>query len=129
MNQCAASKIEDCAPCNKGNKENKIRFFGTPKQIYNTFANQRDDDGKLAMSYKEFFNALCPYNYAKVSDNNGNYFENNEKSIDKIMRIADVDKDGLISFSEFFFFVLVVQTPEAVIKADFKKCGGKMTIS
>lgn len=43
------------------------------------------------------------------------------------MHIADVDKDGFISFAEFFFFVLVVQTPSKVIRSDFKKCGGKMT--
>lgn len=44
------------------------------------------------------------------------------------MTIADVDKDGLISFTEFFFFVLVVQTPSKTIKADFKKAGGKMNL-
>lgn len=44
------------------------------------------------------------------------------------MTIADVDKDGMISFTEFFFFVLVVQTPSKVIKSDFKKCGGKMNL-
>lgn len=39
----------------KGNKENKIRFFGTPKQIYRQFATKEDENGFLAMSYAEFF--------------------------------------------------------------------------
>lgn len=45
------------------------------------------------------------------------------------MTIADTDKDGMISFTEFFFFVLVCQTASKVIKSDFKKTGGKMNIS
>jgi len=45
------------------------------------------------------------------------------------LSIADVDKDGMISFQEFFFFVLIVQTPSKVIANDFKKCGGKMNLS
>lgn len=81
------------------------------------------------MSYQEFLYALCPYNYAKKSENGSDhFFQHHESSINKIMNYADMDKDGLITFSEFFFFVLVVQTPEAMIKADFKKCGGKMSL-
>ena len=76
----APSKAED----GKGNKENKIRFFGTPKQIYTTFASQEDDNGFLAMSYEEFFKALCPYNYQKSSETS-QYFKDHEKSIEKIL--------------------------------------------
>jgi len=39
----------------RGNKDNKIRFFGTPKQIYRQFATKEDENGFLAMSYAEFF--------------------------------------------------------------------------
>lgn len=77
------------------------------------------------MSYDEFFKALCPYIYQKPRDTR-NFFQNFEKQISKILEIADVDKDGFISFHEFFFFVLLVQTPEKAIKSDFRKCGGKM---
>lgn len=44
------------------------------------------------------------------------------------MLIADVDGDGKISFSEFFFFVLVNQTPSRNISADFRKKGGELTV-
>ena len=44
------------------------------------------------------------------------------------MEIADADKDGTISFTEFFFFVLVNQTPTRVIMRDFAKKDGKMNM-
>ena len=34
------NKLDD-----KGKKENKIRFFGTPRQIYNYFAEHEEEDG------------------------------------------------------------------------------------
>jgi len=45
------------------------------------------------------------------------------------MHIADVDKDGFISFAEFYFFVVLCQTPSREIAKDFKKNGGTMKIS
>ena len=43
------------------------------------------------------------------------------------MNIADVDKDGSISFNEFFFFVVVTQIPSSYIGKEFKRAGGTMT--
>lgn len=60
-NAVAATKTEN----ERGTKENKVRFFGSPKQIFSTFASKEDDNGFLAMSYEEFFKSLCPYNYQK----------------------------------------------------------------
>lgn len=58
-----------------GVKENKVRFFGTPRQIYKTFASQEDDDGQLAMSYDELFKAFTPYNYRKPKDSIASFNE------------------------------------------------------
>lgn len=44
------------------------------------------------------------------------------------MNIADVDKDGSISFNEFFFFVLVNQIPSTYIAKEFERAGGHMTV-
>lgn len=44
------------------------------------------------------------------------------------MSIADVDKDGQISFAEFYFFVLICQTPSRMMAVDFKKAGGSMSV-
>lgn len=75
------------------------------------------------MTYKDFFKALTPYNYQGLKNNN-KYFDRHRKHIDQVMHIADVDEDGRISFMEFFFFVLVSQTPSRLIKADFTRAGG-----
>lgn len=48
-----------------GNKENKIRFYGTPQEIFRQFATKEGYDGSLRMSYEELLNALTPYNYRK----------------------------------------------------------------
>lgn len=113
----------------KGNKENKVRFFGTPQQIFKHFATMKDEDGEEAMSYQDFFNALTPYNFQKSRTNeNKKYFKNHKEKIEKIMSFADADKDGTISFAEFYFFVLVLQTPSRMIKIDFKKNGGSMSV-
>jgi len=31
---------------NRGQRENKVRFFGTPQQIYKTFASATDEEGE-----------------------------------------------------------------------------------
>jgi len=56
------------------------------------------------MSYQEFLKALVPYNYNAPKDNN-KYFTTYKTQVEKILHIADVDKNGQISFCEFFFFV------------------------
>lgn len=65
----------------KGTKENKIRFFGTPTQIFKNFSTVKDEDGNDAMTYQDFFNALTPFNYQKVKDNS-KYFNRNHCGID-----------------------------------------------
>lgn len=59
------------------------------------------------MSYQEFLKALVPYNYNAPKDNN-KYFTTYKKQVEEILHIADVDKNGQISFCEFFFFVLMM---------------------
>lgn len=64
----------------------------------------KTEDGKLVMSYSDFFRALTPYNYKEIRDNKA-YFE---KFNPEIMKIADVNLDGVISFPEFFFFITIL---------------------
>ena len=58
------------------------------------------------MSYAEFFKALTPYNY-KSGQTMEKYMKDNKERVDHILQIADVDKNGQISFTEFFFFILL----------------------
>lgn len=79
------------------------------------------------MSYEEFLIALTPYNY-NVSKDNHNYMATNKDTINKVLHIADVDGNGQISFTEFFFFVLLMTSTDRTIKSEFKKTGGKMNM-
>lgn len=79
------------------------------------------------MTYKDFFHAMTPFHYQKSHDMSG-YFRAFSDEIQKVMTVADVDKNGTISFTEFFYFVLICQTSYAVIQRDFARCKGKMTI-
>lgn len=78
------------------------------------------------MSYKEFLHCIIPYNHNRPKANK--YWSTHKDEIDHILHYADVDGDGTISFPEFFFFVLVLQTPSKYIYKDFENYGGKMTI-
>jgi hypothetical protein len=51
QNECAKASV---AQTNRGNEDNKIRFFGTPQDIFKHFASCDGDDGNLEMSYGEF---------------------------------------------------------------------------
>lgn len=88
----------------RGNYENKIRFFSVPEKIFETFATVKTPNGKLAMSYTDFFRALTPYNYTSFKDNKV-YFE---KYKPEVLKVADSNNDGIISFTEFIFFVTIL---------------------
>lgn len=88
----------------RGSYENKIRFFSPPEKIFETFAHNKDADGKLVMSYADFFRALTPYNYTELKDNKP-YFE---KFKPDVLTVADANGDGVISFPEFLFFITIL---------------------
>lgn len=94
----------------RGKKENKVRFFGAPKEIYNYFATNKEDDGSMSMSYQDFFRCLTPYQYRKSRSKRliDQFFDKNHDSINEVMKVADVDLDGSISFIEFFVFIVVL---------------------
>lgn len=112
---------------NQGTKQNKVRFFGTPQQIFKQFSSLKDEDGEDVMSYQDFYNSLTPYNFNKPMDNT-KYFKEFSAEVDKIMQIADVEKDGTVTFAEFYFFCLICQTPSRMIAADFKRNGGSLSV-
>ena len=45
----------------KGAAENKVRFFGNPRDIFETFATEKDDEGNPLMSYADFWRAITPW--------------------------------------------------------------------
>ena len=111
-NECAKASVSQT---NKGNEDNKIRFYGSPQEIFKHFATCDGDDGNLEMSYAEFLKSLTPFNY-NVPKAYKNYFAKYASNVEGILHVADVDKNGQISFTEFFFFVLFMQTTSKSIK-------------
>lgn len=92
----------------KGNEDNKIRFFGSPQEIFNNFASKRNEEnGQTEMSYKEFLHALTSFNYQQPKDNTA-YFRRFQKQINQVLHLTDVDRNGQIGFTEFYFFVLLL---------------------
>ena len=79
------------------------------------------------MSYADFFRAMTPNNYKKDIDTDA-YIAANKEKVNTVLHIADVDKNGSISFTEFFFFILLTQLPEKMLQNDFKANKGKMTM-
>jgi Ca2+-binding EF-hand superfamily protein len=59
------------------------------------------------MTYGDFFRALTPYNYGEIKSNK-EYIEKFKSRVDKVLKLADADGDGFISFTEFFFFVTIL---------------------
>jgi len=105
----------------RGAYENKIRFFSPPEKIFETFATSKGEDGKLVMSYADFFRALTPYNYTEIKDNKA-YFE---KFKPDVLKVADANGDGVISFPEFVFFITVLQLPIGLLAKEFSKADPK----
>ena len=112
LNECEEPSSADRI---RGNYENKIRFFSPPEKIYETFASVKTEDGKLVMSYQDFFKALTPYNYSAAQDSKA-YFD---KFSPDILRVADSNNDGVISFPEFFFFITILQLPPGLLAREF----------
>ncbi|TNV81655.1 hypothetical protein FGO68_gene3874 [Halteria grandinella] len=105
----------------RGTYENKIRFFSPPEKIFETFAHSKDADGKLVMSYADFFRALTPYNYTEIKDNKP-YFEKYQPDV---LKVADANGDGVISFPEFLFFITLLQLPIGLLAKEFAKVDAK----
>jgi hypothetical protein len=69
------------------------------------------------MSYQDFFKSLTPYNYTELRDSK-KYFETYTPDI---LKVADSNNDGVISFPEFFFFVTILQMPSSLLASEFLK--------
>ena len=97
----------------RGQYENKIRFFSPPEKIFEIFATVQGENGALNMSYVDFLRTLTPYNYAdlKSKEEIEKYLEKHGNQIKTVLKLADADGDGSVDFTEFLFFVTVLQMP------------------
>eukprot|EP00397_Hematodinium_sp_SG-2012_P034591 GEMP01037112.1.p1 GENE.GEMP01037112.1~~GEMP01037112.1.p1 ORF type:complete len:403 (+),score=93.32 GEMP01037112.1:236-1444(+) len=86
----------------RGNYENRIKFFSNPEKIFEYFATTTDKDGAPVMSQKDFMNSLVPHTFKPE------YLIVPEWVYNKVLLLADLDGDGLISFAEFLFFTSLI---------------------
>lgn len=103
----------------RGLYENKIRFFCAPEKIFEIFASNHVE-GKLSMSYKDFFKAVTPFCYVapKEAKDLEAYFK---RFSPKTLDIIDCDKSGSIEFTEFVYFILLLQVPINTLRKQFLK--------
>jgi hypothetical protein len=69
------------------------------------------------MTYADFFRALTPYNYTEIKDNKP-YFEKHQPDV---LKVADANSDGVISFPEFLFFITILQLPLGILAKEFAR--------
>lgn len=70
------------------------------------------------MSYPDFFYALTPYNFTEIKDSKA-YFEKYHP--EEVLKVADTNNDGVISFPEFLCFITILQLPEGFLEKEFRK--------
>ena len=102
----------------RGNYENKIRFFSPPEKTYEIFATEKTEDGELRMSYKDFLRSMTPYCHTPFFEGTEEYLKNYTPDI---LKKVDADDDGQVSFTEFFFFIVLLQIQPRKILREFKK--------
>ena len=75
--------------------------------MFEIFATIKTEDGELVMSYADFLRTMTPYNHGDLQEEETiqSYVE---KHAPKLLKLVDVNKDGQISFTEFFFFMLIL---------------------
>ncbi len=73
-------------------------------EVFSTFKK----DGKIMMSYADFLITMTPYNQKSLIDHK-EIEEYLKEKTPRILKFADTDGDGCISFTEFFFFLSIFQ--------------------
>ena len=124
MNKKSEEEPSECEAASRADKirgayENKIRFFAPPEKMFEVFSTLKSPEGELRMSYADFLQTMTPYNHGKLQDKD--FIEDFVKEhTPRILSKVDVNKDGEISFTEFFFFLLLLQIPASKIRKSFK---------
>ena len=112
MSQKQSEEPSECEGVSRADKirgayENKIRFFAPPEKMFEIFSTLKTSEGEMRMSYADFLQTMTPYNHGKLQEKE--FIEEYVKEhTPRILTKVDVNKDGEISFTEFFFFLLLL---------------------
>ena len=74
------------------------------------------------MSYADFLHCMTPYNNHEYKNTAEEYLKENKPSI---LEFADCDQSGTVDFSEFYFFMSIMQIPQGTLRKEFKKANKK----
>lgn len=106
----------------RGVYENKIRHNALPEKVFETFASIKEGK-KFYMTSADLFKALTPFNYSAATEYD--FFEDREILI---IKAVDANRDGRVSFAEYFFFVVLLSTPAKDLKKMFEEKGGYLNM-
>ena len=70
------------------------------------------------MTYKDFLHAMTPYCYTPYFEEVDEYLKEQKP---EILKQVDADGDGTISFTEYFFFLVLLQSSDRDLLKSFKK--------
>lgn len=107
----------------RGVYENKIRQNASPEKVFETFASVKEGR-KFYMSPSDLFKAITPFNYSSKSTYD--FFKDRESFI---ISIVDANKDGRVSFPEYFFFIVLLSTTKVQFEKMFRKRGGRIGLN
>lgn len=109
--------------------ENKLRQYSTPDKVFRYFAT-KEVDGEVYMTLDDFIRSVIPGEMQPKGLGLDQFesisAEDFEKSLQKYNPSAsksffkDVGSAGLISFSEYIFFLTILSTPERRFEIAFK---------
>ena len=72
----------------------------------------------MRMTYKDFLHAMTPYCYTPYFEEADEYLKEHKPDI---LKQVDADGDGTISFTEYFFFLVLLQSSDRDLLKNFKK--------
>ena len=103
----------------RGKYENNIRFFSPPEKVFEIFAHSRTEEGELEMTVADFMKCITPFNYSNLEGEAGKYLEKHPPKV--LVRICDSNNSGTISYTEFVFYLTLMQTPIQSFRKYFKR--------
>jgi len=71
--------------------------------VFEIFAHEKNENGKLEMSLTDFLVAVTPFNKIKYEQDAEEYLKTHHQRT--VFEIIDADHSGTISYTEFSFFL------------------------
>ncbi|KAB5514598.1 hypothetical protein DKX38_028504 [Salix brachista] len=109
------------------NYEKRIRLQSPPEKVFEYFASFKTPDGEVLMTPEDLMRAVVPVFPPSESNRVREGFLRGETvpgklhcAPSKFFMLFDTNGDGLISFSEYIFFVTLLSIPESSFSVAFK---------